>query len=147
MKISTGNWNYHQYRLLFLSSGVQNKHFPSNIPISFFCNTSCAKVHRRPLRNDADKTRRNPVMWNCVDWYVNKNNPIAMKSTTNISEHFWKKRKINILLFYGTKTSRLKYYASSVIYLTIFSNLNNRENPSIKTITVDLVIVYLKLEV
>ena len=74
--------------LSFPSPGFQNKHFSIYIPISFFCNTSCAKVHRRPLRNDADKTRRNPVMWNCVDWYVNKNNPTAMKSTTNISEHF-----------------------------------------------------------
>lgn len=50
-------------------------------PILAFCITSWAKLHRIPLVKEAKRRIKKPTVLNSVDLYVNKNNPLDIRTT------------------------------------------------------------------
>lgn len=54
-----------------------------------FCITNCASVQRIPPHTEANSMKTKPIVSNCVDLYVNMNNPVAIKLTMRINDKLY----------------------------------------------------------
>lgn len=109
-----------------------------SLPDSFFWSTIWESVHLSPLRKDAVKTRQNPSASNWVSSKVNKSRPTAMKITTNMRQHLYKRKKerfqsvINLYRLKSLKIIHLVWYYK--ILLATITNSYTKTNSDDKVV-------------